>query len=137
MQTCSCFACKTADGVSESNLRGSSETRIRPRPQRGPLVGSGAEPRAHSAAFFCELFFGHKEKWGLVIDFEAKAHTPQVPSKNSGFRSLHRGGAIAHLSFRPSRTPVPTGLGATRRSGCVNIVRTIEISNHPPPNPLP
>ena len=74
MQTCSCFACKTADGVSESNLRGSSETRIRPLPQRGPLVGSGAEPRVHSAAFFCELFFGHKEKWGLHPTRSTKSH---------------------------------------------------------------
>ena len=82
MQTCSCFACKTADGVSESNLRGSSETRIRPLPQRVPLVGSGAEPRVCSTAFFCELFFGHKEKWALVIDRKAKAHHPPPKSTN-------------------------------------------------------
>ena len=69
-------------------------------------MGSGATPRVRSAAFFCELFFGHKEKWALVIDRKAKAHRTPVSKLWKSPEEL-----VSKSSFGGVRGNAPSALG--------------------------
>ena len=74
----------------------------------------GAEPRAHSAAFFCELFFGHKEKWGLAIDHFPKPHHPLPPKKS---KSLFLNPPNLHMPRAPSVTASRDWFPPQRKNG--------------------